>query len=110
MSEMLMLWLFGTKPSATQRIDRNLVLMVCRRDKENFLRIFCSRNFIFNLGIIEKTTTLNFSSFDRLGDSQVMNIGIRFKLSVNKLFSDGDIISHLVVRDDSVTNRRKADE
>ena len=39
-----------------------------------------------------------------------MNIDVRFKLSVNKLFSDGDIISHLVVRGDSVTNRRKVDE
>ena len=39
-----------------------------------------------------------------------MKIGIRFKLSVNKLFGDGNIISHNLVRDELVTNRRKADE
>ena len=75
-----------------------------------YVNLIADQGLIEAKGFEDPHFILNVSSLDRFGDDRVMKINIRFKLSVNDLFSEDKIISHKLVQDKLAINQPKAGE
>lgn len=88
----------------------NGILQSLSNDWFEYVNLVVDQDSIKAKGFEDSHFILNMSSLDRFGDDRVMNINIRFKLSVNDLFGNSNNLSHNIVQDALAKNESTAGE
>ena len=88
----------------------NGILQSLSNDWFEYVNLVVDQDSIKAKGFEDSHFILNMSSLDRFGDDRVMNISIRFKLSVNDLFGNSNNLSNNIIQDALAKNESTAGE